>query len=81
MKKLFLIFQGKDESISEYTKTFNALLGIAKLAGVAQGWYKVTAKIAYKASRKYLTDWDALKNIADATDKTEVEEYREEDQK
>ncbi len=37
MKKLFLLIQGKDMSIVEYRKTFNALLDISEQGGVASG--------------------------------------------
>jgi hypothetical protein len=32
---------------------------------VAPGWYKATAKIAYKANGNDLVGWDTLKNISD----------------
>ncbi len=59
LKILLLLFQGKDESIVDYTKVFKALLDMAKQAGVTPGWYEVTAKIAYEADRKDLAKWDA----------------------
>ena len=37
MKKTFLLFQGKDESVVNYTKVFKALLDVAKQAGVTPG--------------------------------------------
>ena len=45
------------------------------------GWYKVTAKIAYKADRKDLTGWEALKNSLDDDDKAAVKKYGEEGKK
>ncbi len=65
-------FQGKEMFITEYTKQFNALLDVAKQAGVATGWYEATAKISYKADGKDLAGWETLKNSADADDKMAV---------
>ncbi len=46
MKNLFLLFQGKEESITDYTKTAITLLDMDDQAGVDPGWYKAMGKIA-----------------------------------
>ncbi len=81
MKKLFLHFQGKDESIADYTKAFKVLLDVAEQTGVTPGWYKATANIAFAAAGHNLADWDALKNRLNNMDKKKVKEFGKEGQK
>ena len=61
MKKLFLVFQKKDKSITEYTHNFKALLDIADQTGVMPGWYKAMAKISYMVEGNGIARWEALK--------------------
>ncbi len=79
-KKLFLIYQGKNESLDSYTRNFKALLETAKESGVAPGRNDTTAKLACAAGG---ADWDSVTSLAeqgDAEAKKALEEIRKEGQ-
>ncbi len=61
MKKIFLLFQKKDESIANYIRAFKELLDVTEQVRVTPGWYKARAKIAYKATGNDIKDWEMLK--------------------
>ncbi len=71
-KKLFLLYQKKEESIAGYKQSFKALLDVTEQAGVTPGWFKVTAKIAYKATGNGIEDQDFLKESMSDVDKKQV---------
>ncbi len=50
-KKLFLVYQAKNESLDSYTRNFKALLETAKESKVAPGRNDETAKLACRGRR------------------------------
>ena len=71
-KKLFLLFQGKNESLNSYTRTFKAILETAKESGIHLGQCNEMANIACATDRG---DWDMLAMSANQTAKDKVKEY------
>ncbi len=79
-KKLFLIYQAKNESLDSYTRNFKALLETAKESRVAPGRNDETAKLACAADG---ADWDSVTSLAengDADAKKQLEEFKKEGQ-
>ncbi len=79
-KKLFLIYQAKNESPDSYTRNFKALLETTKESGVAPGKNEATAKLVCTADGG---EWSTVTTRAknrDADSKELVEKYEKEGQ-